>query len=155
MQLTSPAFINNERIPEKYTCTGSDISPHLSISNVPKRTKSFVLVFQDRDAEPKAWIHWLLFNIPASTKEIPENVLPNGAIEGISDDRKPGYKGPCPKYFSGVHRYVFTLYALDTVLDIPQRLDISLVIEKIIDHMIDKAQLIGVVQGYQHLSMQL
>ena len=121
--LSSAAFTPEGAIPSRYTCDGDDISPPLQWSGAPAGTKSFVLIVDDPDApDPAApkmtWVHWLLYNLPASTSGLPEGMrtsaLPAGTREGVSDFRRTGYGGPCPPV--GRHRYFFKLYALDTEL---------------------------------------
>lgn len=110
MTLQSPAF-NAEFIPIQFTCLGENIPPPLQVADVPLHTKSFVLIFEDLDSTP-IWTHWLLYNIPFS-----EGLLDLAAsIEGLVNNNSIGYEGPCPKYFSGIHRYHFHLYALNTML---------------------------------------
>lgn len=123
MKLTSTAFTHEGAIPTLYTCEGSDISPQLAWSDLPAGTQSLVLIVDDPDApDPAApkmtWVHWLLYNIPPTTSELPEAIapanLPAGTGEGTNDWQRTGYGGPCPPI--GVHRYYHKLYALDTVL---------------------------------------
>ena len=121
MTLTSPGFSNQGDMPSDLTCEGKNISPALAWSGAPTGTKSFALIVDDPDApDPKApkmtWVHWLLYNLPPSSKSLAENVqkdaLPKGALEGVSDFKRTGWGGPCPPI--GKHRYFFKLYALDT-----------------------------------------
>ncbi|MBV2234299.1 MAG: YbhB/YbcL family Raf kinase inhibitor-like protein [Sterolibacterium sp.] len=123
MKLTSTTFTHEGAIPTPYTCEGRDISPQLAWSDVPAGTRSLVLIVDDPDApDPAApkmtWVHWLLYNIPPTTCELPEAIapanLPPGTGEGLNDWQRTGYGGPCPPI--GVHRYFHKLYALDTVL---------------------------------------
>jgi Raf kinase inhibitor-like YbhB/YbcL family protein len=125
MQLTliSSAFSHQGSVPQRYTCDGDDISPPLAWSGAPAGTKSFVLVVDDPDApDPRAprmtWVHWLLYNLPATAQTLPEGVkgaaLPTGTKEGRNDWKRTGYGGPCPPI--GRHRYFHKLYALDTIL---------------------------------------
>ncbi|RXZ43698.1 YbhB/YbcL family Raf kinase inhibitor-like protein [Crenobacter cavernae] len=121
LTLTSAAFAANGTIPVHLTCEGRDVSPPLSWSGAPEGTQSFVLIVDDPDApDPAAprmtWVHWVLYNLPATTTELPEDVraLPPGTREGLNDWQKTGYGGPCPPI--GTHRYFHKLYALDTVL---------------------------------------
>lgn len=116
MKLTSPAFANNGKIPSKYTCEGEDVNPPLVFSDVSEDTKSFVLIVEDPDAPAKTWVHWVVFNIPPSTREIDEDTIPDDALLGRTDFGNKSYGGPCPP--SGTHRYIFKLYALDTELDL-------------------------------------
>lgn len=124
--LSSPAFTNGQTIPRKFTCEGKGISPALHWQGVPAKARSIALIVEDPDApDPAApkitWIHWVLYDIPASASGLPENVtraeLPSGTQEGQNSWHKPGYGGPCPPI--GRHRYFFRLFALDTVLDLP------------------------------------
>jgi Raf kinase inhibitor-like YbhB/YbcL family protein len=114
LKLSSPVFKQNDFIPTKYTCDGSNISPPLVIENVPTGAKSMALIADDPDAPRGTWTHWVAWNIPPEVKEFAEASAPSGAAQGMSDFRKPGYGGPCPP--SGTHRYFFKLYALDTTL---------------------------------------
>lgn len=123
MQIASTAFANNGSIPAKYTCEGSDLSPALAWVGAPAGTKSFALVVDDPDApDPAApkmtWVHWVLYDLPASVTALPEAVapkgLPKGTLEGTNDWKRTGWGGPCPPI--GRHRYFFKLYALDAVL---------------------------------------
>jgi Raf kinase inhibitor-like YbhB/YbcL family protein len=123
MKLTSKAFADAAAIPAEYTCEGDDASPPLAWSDPPPGTKSFVLVTDDPDApDPRApkrtWVHWVLYDMPATARELPRGVsrhqLPPGTREGANDWNRPGYGGPCPPM--GRHRYFFKLYALDRAL---------------------------------------
>ena len=148
MIITSPAFKNNSKIPSKYTCDGKNINPPLEFSDIPKETKSLVLIIDDPDAPSKTWVHWVLYSIPPSTAKIEEN-SDTGGIQGMTDFGKLGYGGPCPppaspnRGESGTHRYFFKLYALDTILDAPSGLTKQQVLEKVRDHVIEEAELVG------------
>ncbi len=114
LKISSMAFAHNGPIPSKYTCDGADVSPPLAIENVPAGAKSLALIVDDPDAPAGTWVHWVVWNIDPSTKEVRENAAPTGASQGMTDFRKQKYGGPCPP--SGTHRYFFKLYALDAVL---------------------------------------
>jgi Raf kinase inhibitor-like YbhB/YbcL family protein len=119
MTLTSAAFEEAEMIPPKYTCDGADISPPLTWGPVPEQTESIALICDDPDAPMGTFVHWVLYDVPAETTELPENVpndttLPDGAAQGTSDFGRIGYGGPCPP--GGTHRYFFKIYALDKKL---------------------------------------
>lgn len=116
MKLTSSAFENNQYIPAKYTCDGANVNPPLSIIGTPEEAKSLVLIVDDPDATNGDWTHWTVFNIAPDAKEIKENFVPAGSIEGKTNFRNPGYGGPCPP--SGIHHYQFKLYALDAILNL-------------------------------------
>ncbi|MDP4650433.1 MAG: YbhB/YbcL family Raf kinase inhibitor-like protein [Haliea sp.] len=118
-QITSPAFTFGDPIPRKFTCDGSDFSPELDWSAVPKKAKSLVLIVDDPDAPRiNPWVHWIAYNVPANVDGMPESVpvadYPEGTLSGRNDFGSIGYGGPCPP--SGTHRYFFSLYALDAVL---------------------------------------
>src|SRR5260370_33348157 len=114
MNISSPAFANNQPIPDKYTCTGDNINPPLEFSHIPAQAKSLVLMVDDPDAPSGLWVHWTIFNMPPSITHIAENTKPETGTEGITSFGKPGYGAPCPPL--GTHRYFFKLYALDTTL---------------------------------------
>lgn len=124
--LTSPAFQNDTVLSTTYefdgmSCTGHNVSPPLHWSGAPAGTKSFALTVHDPDAKaPGGWWHWVVFNIPASADGLKTaagsgdfSAAPAGTVEGTPSFGKPGYGGPCPPVGSGVHHYIFTLYALD------------------------------------------
>lgn len=108
--LVSGAFAEGETIPQKFTCDGSDLSPALKWNGAPPATRSFALIMDDPDAPLGTFTHWVAFDIPATQTEIAEGALSAGT-SGRNSGGKTGYMGPCPP--SGVHRYIFTLYALD------------------------------------------
>jgi len=148
-QITSSAFKDGEMIPSKYTCDGENISPPLSWSEIPNGTKSLALINDDPDAPIGDWVHWIVFNIPPDTKEFKEaasskKLLPKGALEGLNDWNKKGYGGPCPP--SGVHRYFFKLYALDTMLSLKEGATKRQLLEAMKGHILAEAQLIGKYQ---------
>jgi Raf kinase inhibitor-like YbhB/YbcL family protein len=116
MKLTSTAFAEGAPIPSQYTCDGRDVSPPLSWTDVPSGTRALALVCDDPDAPAGVWVHWVVYDLPASASGLPEGVPPRpeiegGGLQGRNDFRKIGWGGPCPP--SGTHRYVFTLSALD------------------------------------------
>ena len=120
LKLTSTAFQPGGTIPKKFTCDGPDVSPALAWSDAPAGTKSLALIMDDPDAPVGTWVHWVLYDLPAGTRELAENVakqeeLPDGARQGRNDFRRIGYGGPCPPA-GPAHRYFFKLYALDQKL---------------------------------------
>lgn len=151
--LQSSAFTHQGNIPTKYTCEGGDISPALSWSAAPEGTKSFVLIVDDPDApDPAApkmtYVHWVLYNIPATAKALPEAVtpdrLPEGTAQGFNGWKRQGYGGPCPPI--GKHRYFFKLYALDVTLplmDAPGKEEVEKAMQ---GHILGKAELMGVYE---------
>ena len=153
MQLTSPSFENQKEIPKQFTCQGEDISPELQWSGIPDGAKSLVLIVDDPDAPDPAnpqmtWVHWVLYNIPATVNSLPEGIkdadLPEGTLEGVNDWKRTGYGGPCPPI--GQHRYFHKLYALDielTDLGRPTKDKLERAME---GHILSKTELIGLYQ---------
>ena len=117
MQITSSAFQDNEPIPSIYTCNGKNVNPPLIFVDVVKDAKSLALIVHDPDAPSGDWIHWLVWNIPATISGIAESSVPESAVQGTNDFGKINYGGPCPP--SGTHHYIFELYALNSQLDLP------------------------------------
>ncbi|HLY68710.1 MAG TPA: YbhB/YbcL family Raf kinase inhibitor-like protein [Puia sp.] len=111
LQISSPAFKNNDFIPQKYSCQGENISPALKIKKIPEGTKTLAVILFDPDASPAGFVHWVLWNLPPSTK-IQEKI--SGGSKGNNGNGEVGYTGPCPP--SGIHHYQFRVYALDTKL---------------------------------------
>jgi hypothetical protein len=150
MQLTSTAFTEGSPIPVQYTCEGGETSPPLAWTGAPPNTKSFALIVDDPDApDPAApkmtWVHWVLYDLPADAKTLPDGVtadaLPKGTRLGRNDFKRTGYGGPCPPI--GRHRYFHKLYALDTVLpDLKQPTKAQLE-DAMKGHIVAQAQLIG------------
>jgi len=150
LTLVSAAFSQQGSIPARYTCEGEDISPPLSWSDVPEGTKSFALIVDDPDApDPQAprmtWVHWVLYNLSATTRELPEGmspeVLPAGTKEGQNDWKRTVYGGPCPPI--GRHRYFHKLYALDTVLPDLRKPTKPKLEKAMAGHVLAQAELIG------------
>jgi Raf kinase inhibitor-like YbhB/YbcL family protein len=145
MKLTSPAFSHNESIPAQYTCDGTNISPALEWSEIPTNTKSFALIVDDPDAPAKVWVHWIVYNIPATMNKLPENVHIGSFMQGATDfDGKQNYGGPCPP--SGTHHYHFTLYALDTMLDLSDSVTKEKLLTAMHGHILEQTTLIGTYQ---------
>jgi Raf kinase inhibitor-like YbhB/YbcL family protein len=116
MQLTSTAFTEGAAIPAKHTCDATNVSPPLKWTGVPPGAKSLVLIVDDPDAPSGTWAHWVLYDLPATTNELAEDVpksqyVTSGAKQGLNDFRHLGYGGPCPPP-GKAHRYFFKLYAL-------------------------------------------
>jgi hypothetical protein len=146
IKITSTAFEEGGMIPRQYTCDGEDVSPPLAWTGVPEAAKTTALISDDPDAPMGTWVHWVLFNLPASEKGLPEAVptdkeLKNGTKQGRNDFRRIGYGGPCPP--GGTHRYFFKVYALDTVLDLPAGATKAELIKAMEGHILAQAQLMG------------
>lgn len=145
MQITSPVFKNQGSIPDEYAFKGKNKNPPIVISDVPPQTKSLALIMHDPDAwGGRDFLHWIVWNIPNDATHI-EDVLP-GAILGVNDKGVTGYMRPAPLKGSGIHRYIFELYALDAVLDLPHHTDRLTVEVAINKHLIEKAKLTGLYE---------
>jgi Raf kinase inhibitor-like YbhB/YbcL family protein len=142
MTITSSAFLDNQAIPKQYTCDGIGINPPLQFSNVPSEAKSLALLVEDPDAPTGTWIHWLMWNISASTTQISENSVPQGAIQGQGSSGQNVYGAPCPP--SGIHHYIFNVYALDTELELPSYSTAENLQTAMQGHIISQAQIIGI-----------
>jgi Raf kinase inhibitor-like YbhB/YbcL family protein len=150
MKLTSTAFADGQPIPAKFSYENSSISPALAWSDAPAGTKSFALVCDDPDAPSGDWVHWVIYDIPATITALPEHVpaletLSNGASQGVNDFGRVGYGGPCPPP-GKPHRYFFRLYALDAnpaLSPSPRKSDLLRAIQ---GHILAEAQLIGTYQ---------
>ncbi len=137
-------------MPAKYTRDGRNASPPLKWSGVPGEARSLALITDDPDAPGGTWVHWLLYDLPASVGELPENLHRNqytaaGAKQGLNDFKHLGYGGPCPPP-GKAHRYFFRLYALDIQLKLDPgagRKDLERAME---DHILDQTQLMGTYQ---------
>ena len=146
IKITSSAFEDGGLIPAKYTCDGADISPPLQWEAVPEGTSSIALICDDPDAPVGTFVHWVLFNLPAETRELDKNIapdetLPSGAKQGTSDFGRIGYGGPCPP--SGTHRYFFKIYALDTQLGLEAGAAKEQLLKAMEGHVLAKGQLMG------------
>ena len=144
--LSSSAFQAGEGIPSPYTCDGRDISPPLAWTAPPDGTKSLALINDDPDAPMGTWVHWVVYNLPPSVRQLPEafpadKERPDGTRQGRTDFGRIGYGGPCPP--SGTHRYIFKLYALDTVLSLGPGATKAAVEAAMQGHILAQAQLIG------------
>ncbi len=122
-KLRSPAFAPGGEIPIKHACDGSDMSPPLRWTDPPDGTKGFALTVADLDSTSGLSVHWLLYGIPATLRELhegipPKDVVPGIGSQGLNDLGGVGYSGPCPPP-GPAHPYTFTLYALDTLVSLP------------------------------------
>lgn len=142
LQLRSSAFQDQEAIPQQYTCDGADQSPPLAWQEPPDGTQSFVLIVDDPDAPLGTWVHWVVYNLPPDTQQLPAGVTLTAGSEGLNDFDQRLYGGPCPP--SGKHRYRFKLYALDTELDLdPVNATPKTVEKAMADHILAVGNLTG------------
>ena len=146
MKVTSPAFKDAGFISVKYTCDGEDVSPALEWPSVPDETKSMALICDDPDAPRGTFVHWVLYDLPADTRKLPQNVaaggtLPDGTRQGTNDFGSIGYNGPCPP--GGIHRYFFKLYALDAPVNLPPGARKADLLGAMKGHILAEGQLMG------------
>jgi len=150
LELSSSAFQEGGEIPTKYTCEGQDVSPTLTWGKPPAGTQSLALIVDDPDAPVGVFTHWVLFNLPADSRGLPEAMptqaqLPDGSLQGKNDFGKIGYGGPCPPP-GRPHRYQFTLYALDQTLDLKAGASKKQVLDAMQGHILAQGRLTGTYQ---------
>ena len=146
LKLTSMEFKHGGAIPAKYTCKGEDVSPPLAWETPPDGTQSFVLIMDDPDAPVGTWDHWLLYNLPADLRSLPEAIsadpeLTDGSRHGKNSWGRMDYGGPCPP--SGTHHYSFRLYALDTRLDLQPGAPKKQLLNLMQGHILAQGELMG------------
>ena len=153
LAIESSVFTQGSSIPRRHTCDDKDLSPPLEWSGAPEKTRSFALIVDDPDApDPAApkrvYVHWVLYDLPASVTSIGEDgeqgAVKAGARQGTNDWSRTGYGGPCPPI--GRHRYFFKLYALDAMLGdlgTPGKKDLEKAMQ---GHILAQAELMGTYQ---------
>jgi Raf kinase inhibitor-like YbhB/YbcL family protein len=148
LTLKSTAFGNGQSIPAKYSCIGKNVSPDLAWGDPPAGTQSFALIVDDPDAPMGTWVHWVLFNIPADKRSLPEDVPvtgknadPNAIYVGKNSSGNMHYDGPCPP--SGMHRYYFKLYALDTIVNLLPGASKEELLKQMEGHILAQGELMG------------
>jgi len=143
MKIGSSAFEERAAIPVKYTCEGDDISPPLTFQDVPTNTKSLALIMEDPDAPSGTFDHWIVWNLAPDLKGLSEGA--HVPAQGTNHFGEMRYRGPCPPK-GKVHRYYFKLYALDTLLDLPQGATKEELEEAMDGLMLDEAEYVGTYQ---------
>ncbi len=146
IKLVSRAFTEGQTIPRQYTCDGINVSPPLEWTGLPKTAKTIAIVADDPDAPAGTWVHWVIYNLPADTLGMVENVpatedVAGGGLQGKNDFQKIGYGGPCPP--AGTHRYFFKLYAVDGELPLKAGATKSELEKALEGHILAQAQLMG------------
>jgi Raf kinase inhibitor-like YbhB/YbcL family protein len=142
MKVTSSAFKDNEMMPDRFGYRHENVNPPLSVEGAPQGTKSMALIVDDPDAPRGTWVHWVVYDMPPLRK-IDEGSVPG--TQGINDFKTLKYDGPCPP--SGTHRYIFTLYALDSELALPGGADKKTVERAMEGHVLVKAALTGLYKS--------
>jgi len=141
MKITSQAFTDGGKIPDKYTLYGDNIIPPLHLEDVPEKARSLALVLEDPDAPKGTFNHWILFNMDPRTRDIKENCVPVMATQGRNDFGEVEYDGPKPP--SGEHRYFFKAYALDAMLPLTRGTKRQDLEREMKEHVLDSASLMG------------
>jgi len=146
IKLTSTAFQDGGMIPAKYTCDGQNVAPPLNWSGTPANVQGLALVCDDPDAPGKTWVHWVVYDLPSTSTQLPEatpakETVASGGKQGKNDFGKIGYGGPCPP--SGTHRYFFKLYALDKTTDLKAGATKDQLMNAIQGHIIGQGELMG------------
>jgi Raf kinase inhibitor-like YbhB/YbcL family protein len=155
LSVSSPTLKMNETMLREYTADGHNVSPPLEWSGVPERAQSIAVVCEDPDAgNPPPFVHWVIYNIPASAKGLPENIpftpgapMPAsiaGAVQGMSGFRRPIYRGPAPPP-GKPHHYHFVVYALDTG-DLPAGLNRTELIDAMKNHIVGQGELVAIYE---------
>jgi Raf kinase inhibitor-like YbhB/YbcL family protein len=148
--LDSTAFKDQGHIPSQYTADGADLSPPLMWESVPSETLEFAVIVEDPDAPSELpWIHWVVYNIPASLRNLPEGIKPYypGISQGLNSWGEIGYRGPNPPP-GKVHHYRFTLYALNLKLTPSKRVTASELAKSMRGHILDRQILTGCYLRY-------
>lgn len=140
--LSSLKFDDGGTIPAEFTCKGDNVNPPLMIEGVPEDAVSLLLIVDDPDSPSGDFVHWMVWNIPANTTELPSGELPESSIEGYNDFGNLEYGGPCPP--SGEHEYHFRLYALDIDLELDEDTKREKIEKEIAGHILDETVLVGV-----------
>lgn len=146
LDVRSPAFQEGAMIPKLYTCDGKNVSPPLTWGSAPERAQSIALICDDPDAPRGTFVHWVLFNLPPESKGLQENVpvgkaLAGGAKQGAGTSKKTGYMGPCPP--SGVHRYYFKVFVLDSRLNLDSGITKEQLLKAMDGRILAEGQLMG------------
>jgi Raf kinase inhibitor-like YbhB/YbcL family protein len=147
--LTSPAMKDGDRVPTRFTEDGNDASPPLEWADPPAGTQSFALICDDPDAPVGTWDHWLIWNLPATLRKLPEGVAKTETVPELGDARqgknswpRMGYNGPAPPP-GKVHHYNFVLYALDAPLDLKAGANKKALLAAMKGHVLGQGKLTG------------
>jgi len=149
LTLRSPAFRDEERIPDRYVRGADNLSPPLEWSDVPEGTRSLVLVVEDPDAPRGMFRHWAVHDIPPDCMRLDEGAgrPGSGLKQGANDFGNPTYDGPQPPKGDAPHHYHFRLAALDTDhLDVGPQQRAEAIWEAAQDHILEESELVGTYQ---------
>jgi len=156
LTVTSTAFKEGDAVPKQHSGEGADQSPPLAWSGAPAATKEFAIIVHDPDAPVGTWYHWVLYNIPADVTSLPAD-LPKTAVlqtpvkgrQGLNSwsSGNVGYRGPMPPPGHGRHRHIYTVYAVDSHIELAPNLATAAALEKkLAGHVVAKGELTGVYE---------
>ncbi|MET0292919.1 MAG: YbhB/YbcL family Raf kinase inhibitor-like protein [Steroidobacteraceae bacterium] len=152
LTIESSAFPDGGVVPEKYAFRGTNTQPGFKFSNAPDNVQTYAIIFHDIDVaiggNTDDVLHWVVWNIPGTTKEIPEGKLPEGSVNG-KGIRNNEYMGPGAPFGPRYHHYVFEFYALNAKLDLPTTASRSELLEAMKGKVITKAAYVGRYKGLQ------
>jgi Raf kinase inhibitor-like YbhB/YbcL family protein len=151
LAISSPAFTAGQSIPTPYSSYGERFSPALAWTGTPQGTKSLAVIMEDPDAaQPKPFVHWLLYNLPVTTTRLHESmpgdprlVEPGGALQGRNSRGQIGYMGPKPPHGDPAHHYHFEVFALDTMLSVEPGLDREALLKAMTGHVLASGEVVG------------
>lgn len=144
MRLHSGKLEEGGRLPVSCTCDGEDRSPPLAWEGEPVGTKSYALIVDDPDAPRRYFVHWLVWNLDVDVRRLDPDIDPEeeGMVQGMNGFGVAGWRGPCPPASHDRHRYVFRLYALDALLDLPAAADRAALEQAMQGHILGQAELV-------------
>jgi Raf kinase inhibitor-like YbhB/YbcL family protein len=150
----SPAMATGQLMPRDYTPDGRNVSPPLTWRGLPPGTRQLAVICQDHGAgNPPPWVHWIVYNIPASVPGLPEGIpfdpsdpMPPGLESVVQGNNSWGlamYRGPAPPA-GNVNHYDFAVFALDAELDLPPGLTRAELLAAIRDHVIGRGNMVPI-----------
>lgn len=145
--ITSTAFSDGQDIPMQFTCDGENTPPEILVSPTPSNAKSIAITMTDPDSPDETWVHWTAWNLPPETTHITRPLIAAEAVEGTNTFGNIGYGGPCPA--KGKHRYVFTVYVLDRMLQLENGASFQKLMDAMNGKIIDQASMTGLYQKVQ------
>jgi Raf kinase inhibitor-like YbhB/YbcL family protein len=152
LSVASPAFSDGQRIPERYSKGGDNISPPLQWQDAPRNTRSFAVIVEDPDAPKGTFRHWAVYNVPPAYQGLGEDsgAAASGSplVMAVNDFGNRTYDGPQPPHGHGAHHYHFRLLALDVPeLKLPDRATVKEVMDAALPHVIAQAEMVGTFQS--------
>jgi Raf kinase inhibitor-like YbhB/YbcL family protein len=147
LRIETDAFEDGGIVPFRHSCFGDNVQPGFRFSDAPDSTASYAIIFHDIDVALDGGtldgLHWVVWNIPAAAGGIPEGGLPRGAVTGRNVEDKNFFLGPGAPAGSRYHHYVFELYAVDSLLDLPESASRNELLAALEGKVIDKAAYVG------------